>query len=548
MNRISFLALLILLLPLSRELPAHEDHSRIIPPETENIYVGQLGSVALPFSCNESVSEQAERGLALLHHMTYVGSRAIFVSITDADKDCAMGYWGQAMSYIHPLWSDPPSETDFESAKTLAAKAMKLAKNAKEKAFVTPLQAYFAEGRHSNEKMNLNAFAEAWRKVYEQFPEDLEAASFYALCILGTVDPADKSYVIQKQSAMISKQILKSIPTHPGGHHYTIHALDYPPLAKEALEVARSYGQIAPEVPHALHMPAHIFTRLGLWEESIDMNRRSANAALKHPAGGKISLHYLHALDYLAYAYLQRGDDDEAEKVLAELTALTGPYQTHVAAAYSFAAIPARIAMERQQWATAASLVTKTPNNYPWEVNPAMEAITHFANGLGAARSGDKTTALGAIDALLVLQKSAAEKSGYWSKQVEIQRLSVEAWLTYQEGDKNSALKIMREAASKEAATEKHPVTPGEVLPAHEMLADMLIEMNLFQEAHKYYLETLERSPNRLNSLYGAGYAAEQSGDKRAATRFYQMLIELVVADSELERVQHAKAYLATHE
>lgn len=545
MNRILLTGLFILLLPLSSELPAHEDHPGATLPETANVYGGQLGSVTLPFFCNEAVAEQAGRGLALLHHMTYVGSRAIFMALTDADQDCAMGYWGQAMSYIHPLWSDPPSETDFESGKALAAEAMKRAKDTKEKAFVAAVQAYYAEGRNRTEKPNLKAFTEGWRKVYEQFPEDLEAASFYALAHLGTVDPADKSYVKQKQSAKIGKQVLRRSPTHPGGHHYTIHALDYPPLAIEALDVARSYGKIAPEVPHALHMPAHIFTRLGLWEESIVMNRRSADAALKHPANGKISLHYLHALDYLTYAYLQRGDDAEAEKILDEITAIKGPYQPHVASAYSFAAVPARIALERQQWTKATSLEAQTPNNYPWEINPAMEAITYFANGLGAARSSDKVTVSRAIDALAALQERATETSAYWGKQIEIQRLSVKAWLAYLEEDKETALKIMREAATKEAATEKHPVTPGEVLPAHELLADMLFEMGHYQDAQTYYLATLERSPNRLNSLFGAGHAAELSGDKTAASRYYRMLTELVVSDSKLTRLQHAKAYLA---
>jgi tetratricopeptide (TPR) repeat protein len=231
--------------------------------------------------------------------------------------------------------------------------------------------------------------------------------------------------------------------------------------------------------------------------------------------------------------------------VLDEMTALEGPYQTHVASAYCFAAVPARIALERQQWATAASLKAQTPNDYPWAINPAMEAITYFANGLGAARSGDKVTSRRAIDALTALQERAAETSAYWGKQIEIQWLSVEAWLTYLGEDKDAALKIMREAATKEAATEKHPVTPGEVLPAHELLADMLFEMGRYEEAQTYYLATLERSPNRFNSLYGAGRAAERGGDKVTAARHYRKLTGVAAADSELTRVQHAKAYLA---
>ena len=499
----------------------------------------------MPFSCDQSVNESARKALALLHHMTYVGARAVFENISANDKGCAIGYWGQAMSYIHPLWSDPPSEADFKMGKNLASKAMKNANNAKEKAYVSALQSYYDKGRSNNEKLNLKAFAEGWREVYENFPDDPEAASFYALANLGTVDPSDKSYVKQKESARIAKQILERIPDHPGAHHYAIHALDYPPLANEALEIARSYGEIAPEVPHALHMPAHIFTRLGLWGESIEMNRRSADAALKHPADGKISLHYLHALDYLTYAYLQRGNDDEAETVHAEIMSIKGPYQTHVASAYSFAAIPARIALERQNWAGAAKLAAQTPENYPWEANPAMEAITHFANGLGAARSNDQETAQNAIDSLLALEKLAAEKSGYWSKQIEIQRLIVEAWLAYQNGNIDNALESMREAAAREAATEKHPVTPGEVLPAHELMADMLFELENYQEAQKYYLATLDRSPRRLLSLYGVGRTAELGGDEMTAKIYYRKLVELVVGDTKLMHVQQARDYLA---
>ena len=543
MKKIAIWGLMILLSSFVGVSLAHENHPKAIESDPATIYGDKLGTVILPFSCNEAASKEAERGLALLHHMTYVGARAAFAATVKADPDCAMGYWGQSMSYIHPLWSDPPDETEFASGKELAAAAAKRASNEQERAYTATLESYYAQGRNISEKVNLNAYAEAWRKVYEQFPKDIEAASFYALANLATVDPGDKSYAKQKQSAMISMQVLASVPEHPGAHHYTIHALDYPPLAIEALEVARNYGNIAPAVPHALHMPAHIFTRLGLWDESIDMNRRSADAALNHPADGKISLHYLHALDYLVYAYLQRGEDAKATEVLNELMAVQGPYQTHVAAAYSFAAVPARMALERQQWATAATLEAQTPSNYPWQVNPAMEAITYFANGLGAARSGDTVKASKAIENLEALEKQVVKSSAYWAKQVEIQRLSVEAWLDYAAGKKDAGLKTMREATALEATTEKHPVTPGEVLPAHELLADMLFDLNRYQEAQHYYEATLERSPNRFNSLYGAGRSAELAGDEITAARHYGMLNEVAATDSNLKRLEESRAF-----
>ncbi|APG27392.1 hypothetical protein A7E78_05775 [Syntrophotalea acetylenivorans] len=544
MKRLLVWGFLIFFCGLSTAALAHEEHGSVPPIDPVNVYGQQLGSVTVPFVCNETAAGTAQRGLALLHHMTYVGARAAFAVTIQTDPDCAMGYWGQAMSYIHPLWSDPPNQADFDRGKALAATAMKMAKSEHERAYVSAVTAYYAQGRNSTEITNLSAFAESWRKVYESFPDDLEAASFYALAYLATASPADKTYARQKKSAAIAKQVLQYNPDHPGAHHYTIHALDYPPLAEQALEVARSYGSIAPEVPHALHMPAHIFTRLGLWPESIDMNRRSADAALKHPADGKISLHYLHALDYLAYAYLQRGEDSQAKAVLDELMALSGPYQSHVASAYTFAAVPARLALERQQWAAAAALKPQTPNNYPWQINPAMEAITYFANGLGAARTGDTMMVARAIERLAALEAKAGKNSLYWAGQIEIQRLAVTAWRAYGEGNKQEGLTLMRQSAALEAATEKHPVTPGKVLPAHELLADMLFDMGRYDEALANYQAALLRSPNRFNSLYGAGRSAELAGHREMAAFHYAKLVEVAAAESKLQRLQKARSFL----
>lgn len=544
MKRILVWGSLILFCWLSTATLAHEEHGGTPPLDPVNVYGEQLGRVSMPFACNEAALDTAQRGLALLHHMTYVGARAAFAVTIQTDPDCAMGYWGQAMSYIHPLWSDPPNQADFDRGKALAATAMKMAKSEHERAYVSVVTAYYAQGRNSTEITNLSAFAESWRKVYESFPDDLEAASFYALAYLATASPADKTYARQKKSAAIAKQVLQRNPDHPGAHHYTIHALDYPPLAEQALEVARSYSSIAPEVPHALHMPAHIFTRLGLWPESIDMNRRSADAALKHPADGKISLHYLHALDYLAYAYLQRGEDSQAKAVLDELMALSGPYQSHVASAYTFAAVPARLALERQQWAAAAALKPQAPNNYPWQINPAMEAITYFANGLGASRTGDTMTVARAIERLAALEAKAGKNSLYWAGQIEIQRLAVTAWRAYGEGNKQEGLTLMRQSAALEAATEKHPVTPGEVLPAHELLADMLFDMGRYDEALANYQAALLRSPNRFNSLYGVGRSAELAGHREMAAFHYAKLVEVAAAESKLQRLQKARSFL----
>jgi tetratricopeptide (TPR) repeat protein len=324
-----------------------------------------------------------------------------------------------------------------------------------------------------------------------------------------------------------------------------IHAYDYPPLAERALAVARQYGAVAPEVPHALHMPSHIYTRLGLWDESISANERSAAAALAHAQPGKVSNHYLHAFDYLAYAHLQRAEDARAEEILAKIQPLRGPYTIQPASPYAFAAVPARLALERQQWARAARLEPRTPADYPWDNTPAIEAITYFARALGAARSGDAAASRAALTKLEALRDAAGKVSPYWAKQVEIQRLSALAWLTYAQGDRAAGLATMQDAADLEATTEKHPVTPGEVLPARELLGDMLLDLGRFDEAGAAYKAALERRAGRFNSLFGAGLAAERAGNKDEAKLFYQKLVDQCPnGDASRERLEHARNFL----
>jgi tetratricopeptide (TPR) repeat protein len=478
--------------------------------------------------------------------MTYAGARRVFEAAIVVDPDCAMGYWGQAMTLVHPLWSDPPSKEDFKRGQALVNEATTRGRQTeRERAYIAAVEAYYGEGWNRDETANLASFEQGWEKVYRRFPKDLEAACFYALAHMATADPADKSYTKQKRAGALGEMVLAHAPGHPGAHHYIIHAYDYPALAGKALQAARSYGKIAPEIPHALHMPTHIFTRLGFWQESIIMNRRSAAAALKHPVGDAISLHYPHALDYLAYAYLQRAEDQKTKQILETLSTLKGPFQVHAATSYTFAAVPARFALEQQEWTDAASLEPRTPSNYPWDRFPAMEAITHFARALGAARSGNGQAAIQDLENLAALRERAAESSAYWEKQIEIQRLSATAWLAYEQGRKEVALDIMQRAVELETSTEKHPITPGDVLPARELLADMLLDMGRHTEAQIEYEAALERSANRFNSLYGAGRAAELGGNKRKATFYYKTLVEMTANDTERERFQEVRVFLA---
>ncbi len=505
-----------------------------------------LGTVVLAHSCQDAAAVHLGRGLALLHSMTYEDAEAAFAAATEVDTDCAMGYWGQAMTVVHPLWHDPPSPTRFQRGRSLLETARDKAKNDHELAYVDAVAGYFAAGEGDSEKPNLVAFESGWSAFHQKYPQDLEGTAFFALAQLGTVDPGDKTFAKQRAAGAMAEGVLAAIPDHPGGHHYVIHAYDNPVLSEQALEVARSYGKIAPDIPHALHMPTHTFTRLGLWQESIDWNRRSADAALKHPVGGEISLHYFHALDYLAYAYLQGAEDQRAMAVLEELRGVELPYQAHLASAYTFAAVPARLALERHMWGDAAKLEPRQPSDYPWDTSPAMEAISYFARALGAARSGQLDAARADLETLSKLHEGVMAQDAYWATQVEIQLLSARAWLEFEEGDKDRALSTMRAAAQLEAGTEKHPVTPGEVLPARELLADMLLELGRSTEALAEYEATLARSPNRFNSLYGAGRAAELAGDTNAAARYYNKLLELTArADTKRERLEHAKTYLA---
>ena len=510
-------------------------------------YGQKLGTVRFPVSCNEEAKPQVERGVALLHHMTYHGARSEFLTATQKDPDCAMGYWGQAMSYIHPLWSDAPNKQDFAAGHALIDKARNQANTTdREKAYIEAAAAYYEGGWSKKEAQNLKNFETEWRQVYQQFPEDVEAASFYALAHMAIASPGDKSYTKQKQAGAIAEKVLTRLPDHPGAHHYIIHAYDYPPLAPKALKTARSYGDIAPAIPHALHMPTHIFTRLGLWQESITMNKRSAAAALKHPAGSKISLHYPHALDYLAYAYLQKADDHSARQIMEEMLNQKDAFQTHIAASYAFTAIPARFALERQQWEEASALESGLPDNYSLEKFPAMEAVTYFARALGASRIGNIKKANQAIEKLTAFHEKAKSTSAYWAKQIEIQRFSAMAWVEYQKGRKKEALKVMRQAADLESSTDKHPVTPGEILPARELLGDMLLDMGRYAQARLAYETALKRSPNRLNSLYGAALAAEQGNDEKGAKKYYRKIVEMTgKVTTDRKQVKKAKQYLA---
>ena len=520
------------------------------PASARELYGSNLGSVDFPVSCAAEAQLPMQRGLALLHHMTYRGAHAAFQRATEIDPSCALGYWGQAMTVVHPLWSDAPEQEAFNQAFALLKKAAASQSiTPREKAYIDAHRRYFAAGRQGDESTNLQAWQSGWEQAHQEFPRDPEIQSFLALAVLANADPEDKTYATQKQSAAIALPVLGVIPDHPGAHHYLIHAYDNPALVRRGLTVARSYGEIAPSVPHALHMPSHLFIRAGLWDEAIAMNRRSADAALLHPAGEMVSLHYPHALDYLVYARLQRGEIPQAQLAVLEIEALDDSIQPHIASAYALAAIPARLTLERGDWRGAATVQPVGSAQFPWQRFPAMQAITHFARAVGAARSGELPEAQKQLDVLTQLRRDVEPISAYWGKQVLIQETAARAWMTYGTAAQHAsatetALALLREAVALEASTEKHPVTPGEVLPAAEQYGDMLMDLGRHGEAYQAYRQVLKRSPGRHLSLFGAGLASERQGQTTRAARYYQELLSRSSPGGSTPGLIHAREFL----
>ncbi|WP_299700890.1 hypothetical protein [uncultured Pontibacter sp.] len=510
-------------------------------------HVTKHGTVDLQTSCSESAQQSFDNGLALMHHMMYDQAEQEFAAAAQAAPDCGMAQWGIAMSYIHPLWGERPSNEDLQKGQAAVEKALQQ-KNLpdKEKAYIKAVSGFYENWENTSYADQLKAFEAGYRAAHEAYPNEVEAAAFYALGQLGTAPKTDNTFAKQKEAGALLEQLHAKHPNHPGLFHYIIHAYDNPMLAKRAVKVSREYERIAPDVPHALHMPSHIFVRLGQWTDAVDWNMRSADAALRQSSKESMSMHYPHALDYMAYGYLQQGRDKKAQEVVEKMHRVEG-YAPSFATAYALAAIPARHALERGKWAEAAALPVRSPENFAWDKYPGAEAITHFAKGIGGARSGNTAVAeeaTAALDRLRTQLNSSGDT--YWAAQAEAQHMAVQAWLEYQKGDKNKALAMMREAADKEDALDKHPVTPGAVLPARELLGDMLLLSKKPAEAMLAYEASLKVSPKRYNSLYGAALSAERAKDKQKAKSYYLELLETSPeADGDRESWVLAKKHAA---
>jgi len=504
-----------------------------------------LGEVDFAISCSAGVQSRFNKSVALLHNMMYAQAENEFKAVTELDPGCAMAYWGISMTLFHPLWA-PPSNNELQRGQDAIHKAATLKPSTeREQGYIKASEAFYKDWDSVDHPTRISDWEKAQKKVFDSNPEDIDAGAFYALAHIATAPKGDKTFTHQKEAGALLENLRIKAPVHPGLFHYTIHAYDNPLLANRAMEVAKAYDKIAPDAPHAQHMPSHIFVRMGLWTLSAEWNERSAEAARKQSKPGELSLHYIHAMDYLIYAYLQKVQDQKALETLITINNIE-KYQDSFASAYGIAAAQARYPLELRQWEKAANLKLRTHSTFPWDKYPGFEAITYFARGLGAGRSNDLIKARASIrelDRLYELTKKSGQD--YWAVLVDSQCNTVAAWVAYSEGMTDNALQLMRKAADIEDSVDKHPVTPGAVLPARELLGDMLLLEGKYEEAIDAYEASLIISPNRYNSLYGAGYAAESVGDAPKTKLYYEKLVELASdADSDRPSLIRAKMYL----
>lgn len=469
----------------------------------EDLDPATLGEVNFATSCNSEGQERFHIGLLLLHHMMYRQSADAFEAAAEADPECAMAQWGIAMTKFHPLWPGGPTPEETEAGQSAAARLAQMDPGtAREAAYADAVQAFYA-GEDLTFRERLEAWAGKQRELGAAYPDDLDAAAFDALAQLTTAPHGPDAVPVLRDAAQRMDALRAKAPRHPGGYHYAIHAYDHPALAEMGLEVARSYDSIAPEVPHALHMPSHIFTRLGLWEDSAAWNARSAAAVLSQAGDGIVADHYPHAIDYAVYAHLQAGDVAGAQASLEDLAEHTNLEDTF-GSAYAISAAPARMLLETGDWAGAADLTAKMSPAITWARYPQAVAMRWFAKGIGAARSGDDDAAREASAELNALRDTMAERDmGYWVALTEAQIGTIGAWVALNEGDTDKARALMTEAAEKEDAVGKAPVTPGHVLPARELLGDLLMQLGDNGAAAEAYEASLKVSPNRARSLKG---------------------------------------------
>jgi len=523
----------------------------LVAQEAPVLTEGGSGSIDFQTSCSTAIRSDFNHAVALLHSFEYPESERVFRSILDADPDCGMARWGIAMNRWHPLWA-LPSQNALEVGAEALADIDLSGVTSREAGYISALQAFYANAETLAHQTRALAYQQRMAQVYEEDLDDPEAAVFYALSLLATADPTDKSYVNQFKAAGLLNWVREDQPHHPGVLHYIIHSFDYPGLAHLALGPATIYADVARDSAHAQHMPSHIFTRLGLWDRSISSNHDSTSSATEYTRRAQLSGHYdegLHSIDYLMYALLQTARDVEAAQLLDELRAIGKANNQNFKVAYTYAASPARYALERRQWAEASETAL-LPNDFPWHEFGWARSIHHFARGIGAARSGQIDLAR---QELQEIHEIAAELPGdtlpYWREEVFVHADALSSWVALLNGDSETALELASAAAAREDSVDKHPVTPGEVLPARELFADMLLEVDRPSEALDQYQIVLEGSPNRANALLGAARAADQLDSRATAAKYYgQLLDQSKSSDTDRDSLREAREFVAATE
>jgi hypothetical protein len=499
----------VLLLPVAARAQQHEHGAE------------RLGKVHFETSCNASVRDAFDRAVALLHSFWYAAAIDAFTDVAKKDPGCAMAHWGIALGiWGNPLGGTRTPQTMERGRKTVEQAKATGAKTERERDYIAAVEALYAGD--GDQFAHARAYEKVMATIVAKNPKDTEAAVFHAIALDAAADPADKTYAKQLQAARALEKVMATQPDHPGIAHYLIHSYDYPPLAAKGLPAARRYAKIAPDAPHALHMPSHIFTRVGAWQDSIDSNMASAAAAKKANSPAE----ELHAMDYQAYAYLQLGKDTEAMRVQSETDAILKRVEAgsgyNLAGEYAAAAIPARVVLERGAWKDAASMKART------SAFPQADAITLFARVIGAARSGQAAEARSGLAALAPLADTLkAKNDAYWSNIVAIQRMAAEGWTLHAEGKTAEGVALLRKAADEEDKTEKSPVTPGPIAPARELLAELLLEAKQPKNALVEFEKAMTREPGRFRSLAGAMRAAQAAGDTAKAKKYAGDLLTL---------------------
>ncbi len=472
-----------------------------------------LGVVTFAPACDEAATRQFQRGLALKHHMMYQQARATFRELTETAPDCAMGHWGVAATYFQPLWPERPDEETLATGRQYIEQARAAGPDDdSEAALINAVAAFFEQEETLGYRDRITAWAEGMDKAYAEHPDNPDIAALYGLSRLSLAMGADSDTLndLHDEAEAILRAVWEAEPGHPGAIHYSIHATDVDGRAGNALEMVEAYADIAPSVPHALHMPSHIYVRLGHWDEVIEWNRRSADAARDHEVNGAISFHYIHGLDYLVYGHLQKGNEDQAKAVWEEAQEVER-HQPGFASAFHIAAMPARIAVEQRDWETARALPVRKPDYLPWDNAHWPEGLSWYARGLGAIHTGDDELAE-AAEARLAELRDAAEEAGEsrYATNIEVDRKILAGWISHAGGDNEQAVALMKAAAELETTVEKDPITPGALYPPYEALGDLLLALERPEAAVAAYEAGDEIWPNRRNTRQGMQQAREQ--------------------------------------